>query len=58
MSGIRWPELQGLHPLKMAQSQGPRTDASSESGKPPKAERGESKRPKLLTRAAPLLKTV
>lgn len=58
MNGIRWPELEGLQPLKMALSQGPRTDACSESGKPRKAERGESKRPKLLTRAAPLLKTV
>jgi hypothetical protein len=38
LSGTRWPELQGLQPLKMAQSQGPRTDACSESGKPPKVD--------------------
>lgn len=56
--GFDGPELEGLQPLELALSQGPRTDAGSESSKPQKVERGESKRPKLLTRAAPLLKTV
>jgi hypothetical protein len=31
--------------------QGPRIDAANESSKPRKAERGESKRPKVITRA-------
>jgi len=39
-SRSRWRRAQGL-----------RTDAGSESCKPQKAERGESKRPKFLTRA-------
>lgn len=52
ISGIRWPNLEGLRRSRMAQSQGLlRTDAAVESCKPQKAERGESKRPKLLTRA-------
>jgi hypothetical protein len=46
ISGIRWPNLEGLRRSMMAQSQGLlRTDAAVESCKPQKAERGESKRP-------------